>query len=89
MGMEPGPLLPLGSVRLDAWVLRAFEQDMDDQLDALVGSAPFLPDTFGAVLRADGGLWLVVGHRALCAVFDVPADAWMPVRPRAHEDPCR
>lgn len=69
---------PLSAAAFDEWVLQAFERDLVDQVEALVGSGLYVPGEFRVVLRADGGLWLTAGHDALWTLFDVPADAWMP-----------
>ena len=71
---------PATAATLDDWVLRAFERDLDDQVEALVRSGLFVPGEFRAVLRADGGLWLTAGHDGFWTIFGVPADAWMPAR---------
>lgn len=77
-----GAPAPLAAAMVDDWVLRAFERDLEDQIDALVGTGSFLPEEFRVVLRADGGLWLTTGHCGLWTIFGVPADAWMPNTPR-------
>ncbi|MDB4928876.1 MAG: hypothetical protein JWM10_1360 [Myxococcaceae bacterium] len=71
---------PHSATTIDEWVLRELARDLDDQIEALVSTAADVPGDFRVVLRADGGLWLTTGHRALCTIFDVPADAWMPAR---------
>jgi hypothetical protein len=71
---------PHTAAAIDDWVLRELARDLDDQIEALASVAAGLPAGFQVVLRADGGLWLTTGHSALWTIFDVPADAWMPVR---------
>lgn len=70
--------IPASATRIDEWVLRSFEQDLQGQVEALVQSGSFLPEAFQVVLRADGGLWLTTGHLNFWTIFGVPADAWMP-----------
>lgn len=70
--------IPASATRIDEWVLRSFELDLQGQVDALVESGAFLPEAFRVVLRADGGLWLTTGHLNFWTIFGVPADAWMP-----------
>lgn len=83
MDWRRGERTPLAATTIDGWVLRELARDLDDQVEALVASGPFLPDDFHVVLRADGGLWLTACHHGLCTIFDVPAVAWMPSRARS------
>lgn len=69
---------PFTAVRIDSWVLRMLEEDLDDQVELLEGTAPAHAGSSCVVLRADGGLWVSMGHNRLWTIFGVPHGAWAP-----------
>ncbi len=71
-------LLPTRCVRLSAAAERALCADIDGQAEALLTVASMLPGDSHAVVRADGGLWVVVGHDTLWITFGVSAGEWSP-----------
>lgn len=71
-------LLSTRSVRLSAAAERALCADIDGQADALLSVAPMLPGDSHAVVRGDGGLWVVVGHDMLWITFGVSPGEWSP-----------
>lgn len=86
---------PFTSVRIDTWVLRLLEADLDEQDDVLREVGPDQPGGSCVVLRADGGLWVANGNGSFWNIFNVPANAWRPaasisgVMPRVADAPVR
>lgn len=70
------PPLPACQVRIDPPFADALDRDLDDQVDVLFAASPVLPGNSHVVVRADGGLWVTVGHEVLSTIFGVPAGAW-------------
>jgi hypothetical protein len=68
--------MPVSMVRIDPPFADALDRDLDDQVDVLFAAAPVLPGNSHIVVRADGGLWVIVGHEVLSTIFGVPAGAW-------------
>lgn len=69
---------PFTAVRIDSWVLRLLEDDLDRQVALLEDCAPSHAGSSCVVLRADGGLWVAMGHNRLWTIFGVPKGAWAP-----------
>ncbi len=67
---------PFTAVRIDAWVLRLLEEDLDRQVALLEDAAPSRAGSSCVVLRADGGLWVATGHNRLWTIFGVPRGTW-------------
>jgi hypothetical protein len=81
--VDPPPLprstlLSTRSVQLSPAAERALFQDIDSQAEALLSTAPILPGDRHVVVRADGGLWVVVGHDGLWVIFGVRPGDWAP-----------
>lgn len=89
--LQRGVPAPFTAVRIETWVLRLLEADLDAQGEALMEAGPEQPGGSCVVLRADGGLWVAVGNHCLWNIFGVPAAAWRPaasisgVMPRVEE----
>lgn len=86
---------PFTAVRIDTWVLRLLEADLDEQGDMLMEVGPDQPGGSCVVLRSDGGLWVATGNSCFWNIFGVPPNAWRPaasisgVMPRVEGAPIR
>jgi hypothetical protein len=75
-GLQRSVPAPFTAVRIDTWVLRLLEADLDEQAEVEV--APGQAGGSCVVLRSDGGLWVAVGNDRVWNIFNVPARAWRP-----------